>query len=144
RPLFLPLPFLCVLCAFSVSLWLATSALAAAQPITLIRPPFGGHPAAPVSFYKEILPLLRSDCAACHGDKSPSNGFVVTSYAGLMKGGKGGREIIAGKSGDSRLTKYLLGILQPKMPIGGSLKPAEIDRIRRWIDAGARADEPLS
>jgi hypothetical protein len=47
---------------------------------------------------------------------------------------------VGGKSGESRLVKYLLGTLQPRMPVGGALKPAEIDRIRRWIDAGAKAD----
>jgi uncharacterized protein with WD repeat len=91
----------------------------------------------PLSYYKDIFPIFRDACFGCHGDKNPSNGLALTSYAGLMKGGKGGAALIPGNSRDSRLMKYLLGALQPQMPIGGTLKPAEIERIRRWIDAGA-------
>lgn len=90
-----------------------------------------------LSYYKDILPIFRAACIGCHGDKNPSGGLTLSSYASLMKGGKGGAALIPGNSRDSRLVRYLLGTLQPQMPIGGSLKPAEIERIRRWIDAGA-------
>ncbi|HLK59557.1 MAG TPA: c-type cytochrome domain-containing protein [Chthonomonadaceae bacterium] len=96
-------------------------------------------PAGP-SFQKEVLPILRTACLGCHSAEMPTSGLALNSYAALMKGGKGGPCIVAGKSADSRLVKYLLGTLQPKMPPGGALKQADIDRIRQWIDAGAKVD----
>ncbi|HXG24350.1 MAG TPA: c-type cytochrome domain-containing protein [Chthonomonadales bacterium] len=91
----------------------------------------------PLTYHKDILPLFRAACIGCHGSKNPASGLTLDSYASLMKGGKGGAALIPGNSRESRLMKYLLGTLQPQMPIGGSLKPAEIERIRHWIDAGA-------
>jgi WD40 repeat protein len=97
-----------------------------------------------VSFHREVLPIFRAACVGCHGEKNPSSGLNLTSYVSLMRGGKGGAPVVPGKSGDSRLVKYLLGTLQPKMPVGGALKTAEIDRIRQWIDAGAKVDAPIA
>jgi WD40 repeat protein len=59
----------------------------------------------------------------------------------LMKGGAHGAAVVPGKGADSRIVKMMLGTLQPKMPpSGGGLKQGDIDRIRLWIDAGAKAD----
>ena len=71
---------------------------------------------------------------------SPAGGLSLASYAMLIKGGKGGPPLAAGKSADSRLVKLLMGTTQPKMPPGGSLKQTDIDKIKQWIDAGAKTD----
>lgn len=96
-----------------------------------------------VSFQKQIAPIFRASCIGCHSDKTTMGNLNLVSHAKTMKGGKGGAQIIPNKSGESKLVKYLLGTAQPKMPIGGSLKPAEIDLIKRWIDQGARLDPTL-
>src|ERR1051325_10407200 len=83
-------------------------------------------PAAAISFHRDVSPILRSQCVGCHGDKNPASGLTLTSYTALMKGGKGGAALVAGKSGESRVVKYLLGTLQPKMSIGGAREPPEI------------------
>src|SRR5207244_6508234 len=87
-----------------------------------------------VSFSTDVLPIFQASCVGCHGNNNPQGGLTLTAYAIAMKGGKGGPEIVPGKSADSRLVKFLLGTLQPKMPLNGALKPAEISLIRRWID----------
>jgi len=74
---------------------------------------------------------------------SPAGGLSLASYASLIKGGKGGTPLTIGKSADSRLVKLLMGTMQPKMPPGGSLKQADIDRIKQWIDAGAKTDAAI-
>ncbi len=104
--------------------------------------PSVSRPAA-VSFTKEVLPILRTACLGCHGGAQPAGGLSLASYADLMKGGKSGPPVVAGKSGASRMVKLLLGTQQPKMPPGGPLKPTDIDRIRQWIDAGAKLDTPV-
>ncbi len=96
-----------------------------------------------ISFQKQIAPIFRASCIGCHSEKSAMGGLILTSYAKTMKGGKGGAQVVAGKSADSKLVKYLIGTAQPKMPIGGTLKTAEIDLIKKWIDQGAKIDPSL-
>ncbi len=95
------------------------------------------------SYGRDVVPILRTACIGCHGAQNGASGLDVTSFAMLMKGGKGGPSILAGKSGDSKLVKMLLGTVQPKMPPGGGMKQADIDKIRAWIDAGAKQDFAL-
>lgn len=96
-----------------------------------------------ISFQKQIAPIFRASCIGCHSEKSAMGGLVLTSYAKTMKGGKGGAQVVPGKSAESKLVKYLLGTAQPKMPVGGSLKTAEIDLIKKWVDQGAKIDPSL-
>src|SRR5579871_4388216 len=55
------------------------------------------HSPLPPSFHRDILPIFRAACVGCHGGANPSSGLVLTSYAGLMKGGRGGAAIVGGK-----------------------------------------------
>ncbi len=98
---------------------------------------------ASVSFHKDILPIFRSACTGCHGMNNPAGGLSLASYINLMKGGKSGPDLTAGKGADSKLVKLLLGTLSPKMPPGGSLKQNDIDRIKSWIDQGAKTDAAI-
>src|SRR5690349_9379907 len=86
----------------------------------------GAARAQSVSFSKDIVPIFRQSCAKCHGSRQPQGGLSLASFAGLEKGGKGGKVIVAGKAPESRLVKYLEGTLQPKMPIGDSLPKPQI------------------
>ena len=114
----------------------ATAAVAApAKPAA--KPAAAG---APIVFSKEIAPIFKSACNACHSGAKPAGGYATDSVMALMKGGKGGPAVIPGKSKDSRLQKYLVGTLKPQMPIGGALPKAQIDLIARWIDSGAKTD----
>lgn len=99
--------------------------------------------APPPSYYREVVPILRTACIACHSAPTPAGGIALGSYAELMKGGKSGVALIPGKAGESLLVKMLTGAAKPQMPPGGGgLKPADVDTIRRWVDAGAKADTP--
>ena len=96
-----------------------------------------------VSYYREIQPIFRSACSGCHNSESVAGGLNLTSFAASLKGGKGGPLFAAGKGTDSRLVKYLTGALKPQMPPGGALKTSDIDKLRRWVDEGGKADEPI-
>src|SRR5213595_877389 len=87
-----------------------------------------------VSFSKDIVPILRENCAKCHNARQTTGGLSVVSYAGIEKGGK----ILAAKPEESRLIKYLTGELKPQMPPTGPLKPEQIAKIKTWISQGAK------
>ncbi len=118
--------------------FVSTSLFSAALVLAVTAP---AHAQTGISFSKEIVPIFREACAKCHSARNPQGGLSLVSYAGLVKGGKGGK-VLAPKGADSRLVKYLDGTLKPVMPIGGSLKKEQIARISAWVDAGAKADVP--
>jgi hypothetical protein len=101
-------------------------------------------PAAPVSFQKDIRPLLEDRCVMCHSADARTSGFEVTSVAALLKGGdKAGAAVIPGKPDESPIVQYLTGKRQPRMPKEmRPLSDTEAGLIRSWIAEGARDDSP--
>jgi dipeptidyl aminopeptidase/acylaminoacyl peptidase len=125
--------------------------LAAGTPMPGAQPPAADkakRPTAPTakapSFHRDVLPIFRTACIGCHSMENPTSGLILTSYGALMKGGKGGAALVPGKGAESRLVKYLTGELKPQMPPGSGLKPKDIEAIRRWVDAGAKEDAPIT
>lgn len=92
-----------------------------------------------VSFSKDIVPIMKEQCVKCHSARQPAGGFAVSSFAAIEKGGKGGK-LLAAKAEESRLVKLLEGTAQPKMPPGAPLKKEQIEKIKLWINQGAKAD----
>src|SRR5512135_3693384 len=120
-----------------VALFSLHLALCTAVSGTLAQRPTSRPPAP--SYSRDVVPILRTACIGCHGEQNPPGGISLTSYMTLMKGGKSGPAVVPGKGAASRIVRMMLGTLQPKMPPGGGgLKQADIDKIRAWIDAGAK------
>ncbi|MDW8122660.1 MAG: c-type cytochrome domain-containing protein [Armatimonadota bacterium] len=96
----------------------------------------------PVSYTKDIAPLMLKRCVACHGPDKQEDNLRLDSYEAILKGDKDGPVLIPGKSKESRLFLTLSGEREPRMPPDPfpPLPPAEIELLRRWIDAGAPAD----
>jgi mono/diheme cytochrome c family protein len=91
---------------------------------------------APVSFSKEVLPILSSNCAACH-DSQKKGGLDLSSYATASKGGKTGKIWMAGNPAKSLLIMQISGD-KPKMPAKGSpVSKDDVDLISKWIMQGA-------
>ncbi|MGE0758696.1 MAG: DUF1549 domain-containing protein, partial [Pirellulaceae bacterium] len=100
----------------------------------------GGESTHPVDFARDVLPLLRRACFECHGPQKQEGGLRLDDRAAAMRGGDSGPGIVAGKSADSELmTRISLPKLsEGVMPARGNpLTPAEVEVLRRWIDAGA-------
>ncbi|MDE2125665.1 MAG: PD40 domain-containing protein [Armatimonadetes bacterium] len=101
-------------------------------------------PPAPVSFYRQIFPILREHCQMCHQPRfqAASGKLVVTTYALFTKGGAHGATVKPGDPAHSLVLDYLTGktMLMPKG--GPPLMPAQIDMFRRWIAEGAHNDTP--
>ena len=73
------------------------------------------------------------------------NGLRLDSLAAILKGAETGKVVVPGKSDSSRLVRRLLAQERPLMPYGGPpLSSAEIDSIRKWIDAGAPGPDSTS
>jgi WD40 repeat protein len=88
--------------------------------------------------YKQVDAIFQNKCIACHSHTTRQSGLNLESFDSLMTGGKRGAPVIAGKSGESLLVKYIDGTLKPRMPLGDELSADEIGAIKAWIDAGAK------
>lgn len=94
---------------------------------------------APVSYTENVATVLLEKCADCHMEDS-KGGFSAASFADLMKGGKNGPVIVAGKPDESRLMELIESGEMPKQaePLSDEYKRD----IRDWIKAGAKFDGP--
>jgi mono/diheme cytochrome c family protein len=95
--------------------------------------------AAPVDFVRDVQPLFKEHCYACHGSHKQEAAFRLDHKPSAMKGGDFGTAILPGKSADSRLVHAIEG-KNPKMRMprkGDPLSAEQIAVIRRWIDEGA-------
>ncbi len=99
--------------------------------------------APPVVFSKQVLPLLKTQCAGCHGGANPASGYSLETRDRMIGGGRHGAAIVVGKGAQSSLVLYMTGELKPKMPPNGAIDLEKIAVIRRWIDEGAKVDTML-
>ena len=105
-------------------------------------------PAGEVSFFKDVLPILRGkNCTGCHQPAKQGGEYVMTEFAALLKGGESGEAAVApGKPEKS----YLIEQITPEggkaaMPKDAPpLSDTEIATIRTWIEQGAKDDTPAS
>jgi WD40 repeat protein len=96
----------------------------------------------PVSFYKQIRPVLVANCNACHKPEKLKGDLDMTTVAMLLKGGKHGVEVVPGNPSKSKLIEMISGT-DPDMPKDGDpLTPEQISLITRWIQQGLADDTP--
>ena len=93
-----------------------------------------------ISFSKDIQPLFQGTCWKCHGPAVQLSKLDLSSRESALKGGEGGAALVPGNAAKSRLYRMAAGLEKPAMPLGGKLKPEEIEAIRLWIDQGAAWD----
>ncbi len=100
-----------------------------------------------VDYARDLKPLLKKHCYACHGALRQKGGLRTDTAVFLRKGGDGGTAVAPGKSADSLLIHALTGANDAsQMPEDSDpLTPAQIALFRGWIDQGAKApqDEPI-
>lgn len=125
---------------------LAATKSAAQTPISIVAPKLAG----PVAFDKDILPIFRKKCLACHSASEANGELVLESVAGVLKGGDTGPSVVPRKSGESLLLKVASHRQKPFMPPPGNdvaaaaLTPDELGTIKLWIDEGASAGSGAS
>jgi hypothetical protein len=107
----------------------------------------------PVSYKKDIRPILKANCLNCHdgkGEGSTASGFSVQTYDSIMKGTNLGPVVIPGSAVSSTLYLVVTDIVDPKIQMppqhvvslaqgrGEPLHEVQIKNIELWIDQGAR------
>ncbi|MGO9466703.1 MAG: c-type cytochrome domain-containing protein [Isosphaeraceae bacterium] len=97
----------------------------------------------PVSFIRDVAPILVESCIACHNPKKTESKYVMTTFAQLAKGGQQGEgtTLEPGKPDESNLVEVIGPEGQPRMPYKQDpLTPAKIAVIERWVAEGAKYD----
>ena len=101
----------------------------------------------PPSFHHDVRPILQAHCMGCHQPAKAALDLDLTSHSATLLGSEAGEVVVAGDPGDSLLLEVVRSIdgEAPEMPPGDSpLSDAEVDVLRRWIEAGALDDTPAS
>src|SRR6185503_3923934 len=70
----------------------------------------------PVDFEKEILPILKNNCLACHNKTTTKAELILETPQDIIKGGESGKTVVPKRSGDSLLLKVASHQVKPTMP----------------------------
>ena len=90
----------------------------------------------PVTFERDIAPLIEARCLKCHGGEKLEGGLDLRRRSLIEKGGDSGAAIVSSKPDESLLLqKVEKGEMPPKEE--GLLDQKQKDLFRRWIAAGA-------
>jgi len=122
----------CVLCAL-------TAALLAA----LVTAPSSRAADTPVSFIKDVAPVLKENCFACHDARKKSGKFDMTTFEKLMAGGSNGDPVVPGKPPESDLHGLMVSTDDKRMPPKDKGEPVSKEKaalVGRWITEGAKLD----
>ncbi len=101
-------------------------------------------PGQPIDFERDLLPIFKKNCLACHNQTMAMSGLVLETRESVLKGGAGGPVVVPKESDESRLLQLAAHRVQPFMPpagnkVGGlALTPDELGLLKLWIDQGAR------
>ena len=90
-------------------------------------------------FEENVRPVLEQNCFMCHSDpERAENGLLLTTRAGLLRGGERGSAVSTSEPAMSLLLHAVeYGDDQLQMPPSGRLADTEIDAIRQWVLLGA-------
>lgn len=126
--------------AMLAAVWAAALAgpCAAADPVP---------PGRPVSYAKDVRPLLQQHCLGCHQPAKPQGGYVMTDHAALLKAGESGEPaVVPGKPEASYLIDQITAHGgKAEMPKGrDALKAVDVELVARWVKAGAVDDTPAT
>ncbi len=122
---------------------------ATTQPATRPTTQHAGIPIAtvqrntPVDFEKEVLPILASNCMACHNKTKAKAGLILETPADMLKGCDEGPAIIPKRGTESLLVTAAAHQGELTMPpkdnkvAAVDLTPQQLGLIKLWIDQGA-------
>src|SRR6266852_5508617 len=111
--------------------FLVSSALAAGGQAT--------PPKDKTGLQNEVLALLGSRCAKCHGLQKAKAKLTLVTLEGIARGSSNGPVVHPGKPADSPLWQM---VQEGKMPPKSPLPETERSLIRRWIEQGSPGLSP--
>ena len=96
---------------------------------------------APVDYLRDIKPVLRERCVACHGALQQQAELRLDTVKSMLQGGDSGVALVPGKPEESLLLERIAAqdpsIRMP--PEGEPLTSEQLARFRTWIADGAAA-----
>jgi uncharacterized membrane protein/mono/diheme cytochrome c family protein len=94
-----------------------------------------------------IQPILQTKCYSCHGENKQKGKLRLDEQSFIVKGGKDGAVIIAGKEEESELIKRILLSVENEDHMPPKEKPQlsqhEIDLLRWWVSTGAAFEKKV-
>jgi hypothetical protein len=102
---------------------------------------------APLSFERDVRPVLKTHCFHCHGENGRKEGSLdVRLRRFLISGGDSGAALLPGQPAESLLLQRLHAGEMPPEDVKHRPSGEEMARIERWIAAGAPTvrEEPES
>jgi WD40 repeat protein len=107
-----------------------------------------------VDFEREVLPILKNNCLACHNQTKPKGSLILETPQTILKGGDTGPAVVPKKPRDSLLLKAAahedpeLIMPPPDNKVAAMpLRSDELGLIQLWIEQGAkgqvRASAPI-
>lgn len=104
----------------------------------------------PVDFAKEIAPLLKQNCLACHHAKESEGGLNLETHESILAGGDNGPSVVAADVATSLLMTRATGAEEPLMPpednsVGAKpFTPEQLGLLKLWIEQGAKGGEAMA
>lgn len=130
------------LCVVLAAVFTAGSFVAAEEkPIQPAKVELG----RPVSFEKDVFPILDANCIACHNVAKKEGALVLENVEALLKGGDSGASVVPGKPDESYLYNVAARVEESFMPplpnkVGAkALTPQQVGILRQWIIEGAKS-----
>jgi mono/diheme cytochrome c family protein len=104
-------------------------------------------PAKPVSFVRDVRPILARNCFACHGpdEMHREADLRLDTREGALAEHDGKRAVVPSDAAKSQLVQRILSSnddeRMPPKDSGKTLTPEQIDLLKRWIEQGAARGE---
>jgi len=98
---------------------------------------------APVDYLRDVKPILKERCYACHGTLKQESGLRVDTGKSIRQGGDGGAIVDAEAAEGSSLIQRISSHdeSQRMPPEGEPLTDAQIEMLQNWIREGAISPE---
>ena len=95
----------------------------------------------PPIFEKDVQPILSAYCLTCHGKSSPEQGVDLRTARTVLRGGFNGPVVKRGSPDESLLYQKLSQGKMPPRAFKSQVPEADVETIRRWIEAGALTEQ---
>ncbi|MEZ0385735.1 MAG: PSD1 and planctomycete cytochrome C domain-containing protein, partial [Verrucomicrobium sp.] len=94
--------------------------------------------AAPLTFEKDIRPILSNRCFSCHGEEKQKGNLRLDDVSHILSGGDSGAALVAGKPDESLIVQAIRYTKEDfQMPPKEKLPDEEIAKLEKWIKLGA-------
>ncbi|MDB4807615.1 DUF1553 domain-containing protein [bacterium] len=96
---------------------------------------------AEVDYERDVKPLLKTKCWACHGPLKQESGLRVDAGQLLKMGGDSGPAVMPGNAAKSLLLERVSSTdeLERMPPEGERLTRKQVEMLRQWVDSGAKS-----